>query len=76
MTKQPLWKTVQSELSKGRTFSCYPTGNNYGYDSYYRWDDNKEVIPLKTVNAMINRNLIKRENIKVSNQVIPYNPYF
>lgn len=69
--KEPLWRIVLGELLKGRTFSQYPTGDVKGYDSYYRWDDNKEVIPSRTVIALVNKEIISIEDIKISSEVIP-----
>ena len=42
---------VLTRLESGKTISIYPTGRG-GYTDYYRWDDNLEVVPLKTIWSM------------------------
>lgn len=73
MKKLSLWEQVQNKLKTGRTFSQYPTGKYL--DSYYRWDDNKEVIPLKTIKALVNRKILTWDSIIIKTEVIKYNPY-
>jgi hypothetical protein len=61
-------KNIQIELLKGRTISQYPTGDNYGYSSYYRWDDTKEVVNSKSIIALNRKNILL--NLPISNTII------
>lgn len=64
-------KKILEELKKGRTISQYPTGNVYGYGEYYRWDDSKQVVNMKSIVALKKRGILP-EVLKVSSQIIKY----
>jgi len=62
---------ILEELKKGRTISVYKTGNTYGYDDYYRWDDSKIVVNSKSIQALKRKKLLPSQ-LKISNQIIKY----
>lgn len=64
-------KNLLIELNKGRTFSQYPTSKG-NIDSYYRFDDTKEVINCKSVLALIRRGILSWDDIIISNEIINY----
>tara|TARA_R110002020_G_scaffold240290_2_gene453031 strand:+ start:3743 stop:3940 length:198 start_codon:yes stop_codon:yes gene_type:complete len=64
-------KKIQEQLDKGRTISQYPTGNVYGYGEYYRWDDTKEVVNMKSIVALKKRGILP-QCLPVSSQIIKY----
>tara|TARA_R100000742_G_C4276812_1_gene98148 strand:+ start:1310 stop:1501 length:192 start_codon:yes stop_codon:yes gene_type:complete len=61
-------KKIQEGLNLGRTISQYPTGNSYGYSSYFRWDDTKEVVNSKSVLALKRRGL--EINIPIVSEIV------
>lgn len=64
MKLSPSQQEVKDLLDKGKTFSQYPTGDNYGYNSMLRWDHNLEVINSKTIVAMQRKGLVGDWEIK------------
>ena len=66
---------IVNKLESGCTISEYRTGNEFGYSSYTRWDDNLEVIPCKTIQALRRKGY--EINIKFAEGVIvKYDPKF
>lgn len=58
---------IKEEILKGRTISQYPTGK-IGYNSYFRWDDNFEVVNSKSVWALKRKGF--EITIKISDKII------
>ena len=59
---------IIDEVKKGRTISQYPTGQ-YGYDSYFRWDDTGVVVKSKSLWAAQKRIDIPTP---IRDKVVPY----
>jgi len=62
-------KNLLEGLQNGRKFSQYPTGNK-NITSMYRWDDTKEVINCKSVQALVRKKLYSFDDVVISSEIV------
>lgn len=62
---------IVARLEHGDKIGRYPTGNNSGYDYYYRFESDKATVSDKTYFAMIRKGLIRDEHILNGGNLMP-----
>ena len=70
---------IVKRLDNGDKIGLYPTGSKMGYGEYWRFASDKQVVPSKTLQALVDKGIIAYEDLlnggNILTEVIKYNPY-